>query len=100
MKRRTQKNNYVSTVATKNGMEFEIRLFENASDNSKVVAYGSITFAKVFTVRISVFVGKNGYFVRYPCVKSGDDWYDQAFPIDKNFRDYIEKAVTGLVEEL
>ena len=64
-------------------------------DKGKLKAAGSITLDDAFVVSgVSVIEGSKGLFVSLPSVKGNDDKYhDTAYPISKELRDDINKAV-------
>ena len=66
-------------------------------DKGKLKASGSITLDDAFVVSgVSVIEGSKGLFVSLPSVKGNDDKYhDTAYPLSKELRDDINKAVMG-----
>ena len=64
-------------------------------DKGKLKAAGSITLDDAFVVSgVSVIEGSKGLFVSLPSVKGNDDKYhDTAYPLSKELRDEINKAV-------
>lgn len=66
-------------------------------DKGKLKASCSITLDDAFVVSgVSVIEGSKGLFVSLPSVKGNDDKYhDTAYPLSKELRDDINKAVMG-----
>jgi len=61
----------------------------------KLKAFVNITFDDQFVVRgLKVIKGSNGYFISMPSRKMPDGSFrDIAHPINKEFRDLVEKVV-------
>ena len=72
----------------------EVRLKE-MEDKGSLKAFGSITLDDAFVVTgVSVREGSKGLFVSLPSYKGKDEQYhDSAFPLKKELRDEINKAV-------
>lgn len=72
----------------------DVRL-KKLEDKGKLKASGSITLDDAFVVSgVSVIEGSKGLFVSLPSVKGNDDKYhDTAYPLSKELRDDINKAV-------
>ena len=72
----------------------EVRL-KGLEDKGKMKAVGSITLDDALVVSgVSVIEGSRGLFVSLPGVKGNDDKYhDTAYPLSKELRDDINKAV-------
>jgi len=60
-----------------------------------LLGYADIAFDESFVVKgLRLMQGKYGPFVSYPSKKGEDgDYYDNVFPITKEFRKEIEEAV-------
>ena len=64
-------------------------------DRGKMKAIGSITLDGAFVVSgVGVVEGSKGLFVSMPSVKGADGkYYDSAYPLDKELREDIHRAV-------
>lgn len=64
-------------------------------DKGKLKAIGSITLDDAFVVTgVGVVDGSKGLFVSFPAAKGADEKYhDTAYPLSKELRDEISKAV-------
>ena len=73
--------------------EVRINLVKNTDSTLK--AFASITLDDEFVVKgLRVVEGRKGDFVAYPASKGDDDnYYENAFPLNKDTRDYIEDEV-------
>lgn len=73
--------------------EVRINLVKNTE--STLMAFASITIDDEFVVKgLRVIEGRKGEFVAYPASKGDDDnYYENAFPLNKDTRDYIEDEV-------
>ena len=65
------------------------------NSESTLKAFANITIDDEFVVKgLKVVEGKKGTFVSMPCTQGEDGkYYDDAFPITKECRDYIEDVV-------
>ncbi len=74
-----------------------VQLTKDTNENSKRVAKGSLTIAGCFVIYISVYKGRNGYFISYPNYKDNEgEYHDLAYCFD---RDVIE-GLTALITEM
>lgn len=73
--------------------EVRINLIEDSE--STLEAFASITIDEEFVVKgLRVVAGRKGDFVAYPASKGKDgEYYENAFPLTKNTREYIEDEV-------
>ncbi|HDP99206.1 MAG TPA: septation regulator SpoVG [bacterium] len=64
-------------------------------NEDKLKAFVNITFDDKFVVRgLKVIKGANGFFISMPSRKMPDGTFkDIAHPINKEFRDFIEKVI-------
>lgn len=61
---------------------------------TKLKAFASITFDNCFVISsLKVMDGNNGLFVAMPSQKKGDNYTDVCYPINKEFREELQKAV-------
>jgi stage V sporulation protein G len=68
---------------------------------SSIRAFVDVSFGGVFVVKgLRVVEGKNGIFVAMPGTKSNKDgkWYDNAYPLTKEFRDMLTELVMEAYE--
>ncbi len=88
-------------------MNITIKTFENADPDSAIKAHANMTIDNAFVVKnLSVVQGKNGLFVNMPHHKTneiGEDgknvYRDDAFPLNKELRDKIQKAAVESYEK-
>jgi len=81
-------------ITQERGMEItEINVTLRSEE--KLKAFVNITFDDQFVVRgLKVIKGSNGYFISMPSRKMPDGSFrDIAHPINKEFRDLVEKVV-------
>lgn len=73
----------------------EVRINLVKDSESTLEAFASITIDDEFVVKgLRVVAGRNGEFVAYPASKGADDnYYENAFPLNKDTRDYISDEV-------
>jgi stage V sporulation protein G len=63
-------------------------------ENSKLKGIGSVTLDSCFVVSgIKVMDGNNGLFVGMPSAKVKEEFKDICYPITKEFREELQKAV-------
>jgi stage V sporulation protein G len=79
-----------------------INLTLNRNENSKRIAFGSITMDKVLVITgVSVFKSEKGEFVKLPQYKKASGEYmDVTFPTTSELRKQINEAVLAKFEEL
>lgn len=65
------------------------------NSESTLKAFANITIDDEFVVKgFKVVEGKKGTFVSCPCTKGDDgNYYDDAFPITKECREYLEDVI-------
>ena len=70
----------------------EVRVVKQ--DNGKLKGFASITLGGVFVVHgFRLVEGQNGVFVGMPSNKVGDEFKDTAYPITKEFKEYLSEKV-------
>jgi len=63
-------------------------------DKNNLKAYADVVLEESIMIKgISVVDGKNGLFLNMPSKKNGDQYYEQVYPITKEFREELTKAV-------
>ena len=79
----------------------ECQIHRVKSDKSSLVAFANITFDDEFVVKgLKVVDGKNGLFVAMPSSRGEDGkYYDDAFPLTKECREYITDFVLSSYED-
>ena len=76
-----------------------VQLAEDTNPKSKRVAYGSLTIAGCFVIYISVYDGKNGYFISYPNYKDSDDEYhDLVYCFDREVIEGLTVLITEMLD--
>lgn len=76
-----------------------VQLAEDTNAKSKRVAYGSLVIAGCFVIYISVYEGKNGYFISYPNYKdSEDEYHDLAYCMDSNVIEGLKDLITEMID--
>jgi len=75
-------------------MKLQAKVFKNEG-SSKRVGNASVTFDGKFVIKgFGVIEGSNGLFVAMPSKKNQkDEWVDQAFPLNKEFREELTKVI-------
>lgn len=103
-KSRKSKTEYIKgTLDSKNlaslTRSITVQLKEDTNSKSKRVAYGSLTIAGCFVIYISVYEGKNGYFISYPNYKDAEDSYhDLAYCMDVQVIEGLKDLITELID--
>jgi stage V sporulation protein G len=65
-------------------------------EGNKLKAFASVTFDSCFVVTgIKIMDGNNGLFVAMPSAKVKEEYKDTCYPISKEFREELQKAVLG-----
>ena len=103
-KSRKNKTEYIK--GTLNSKDFKnlagsitVQLAEDTNSKSKRVAYGSLIIAGCFVIYISVYEGKNGYFISYPNYKdSEDDYHDLAYCMDVQVIEGLKDLITEMID--
>lgn len=76
-----------------------VQLAEDTNAKSKRVAYGSLVIAGCFVIYISVYEGKNGYFISYPNYKdSEDEYHDLAYCMDVQVIEGLKDLITEMID--
>lgn len=76
-----------------------VQLAEDTNAKSKRVAYGSLVIAGCFVIYISVYEGKNGYFISYPNYKdSEDEYHDLAYCMDSKVIEGLKDLITEMID--
>lgn len=81
--------------------DFTVRVTPFEREGSNMVGLASIVLDESFSVgNVSVVQGKNGMFVAMPSYKASNSKYrDVCFPITKEFREKVNKAVLETYEQ-
>lgn len=103
---RSRKNKTEYIKGTLKSKDFEnlagsitVQLAEDTNAKSKRVAYGSLIIAGCFVIYISVYEGKNGYFISYPNYKDSDDEYhDLAYCMDVQVIEGLKDLITEMID--
>ena len=103
-KSRKNKTEYIK--GTLNSKDFKnlagsitVQLAEDTNSKSKRVAYGSLIIAGCFVIYISVYEGKNGYFISYPNYKdSEDEYHDLAYCMDVQVIEGLKDLITEMID--
>lgn len=75
-----------------------VSLAEDTNSKSKRVAYGSLTIAECFVIYISVYEGKNGYFISYPNYKDSEgEYHDLAYCMDSQVIEGLKDLITEMI---
>lgn len=76
-----------------------VQLTKDTNENSKRVAKGSLTIAGCFVIYISVYKGRNGYFISYPNYKDNEgEYHDLAYCFDRNVIDGLTALITEMID--
>lgn len=76
-----------------------VQLAEDTNPKSKRVAYGSLTIAGCFVIYISVYDGKNGYFISYPNYKDSDnEYHDLVYCFDREVIEGLTVLITEMLD--
>lgn len=76
-----------------------VRLAEDVNPKSKRVAYGSLVIAGCFVIYISVYEGKNGYFISYPNYEDNDgEYHDLAYCMDVQVIEGLKDLITEMID--
>lgn len=76
-----------------------VQLTKDTNENSKRVAKGSLTIAGCFVIYISVYKGKNGYFISYPNYKDSEgEYHDLAYCFDRTVIDGLTALITEMID--
>lgn len=76
-----------------------VQLAEDTNPKSKRVAWGSLVIGGCFVIYISVYEGKNGYFISYPNYEDSDgEYHDLAYCIDVQVIEGLKDLITGLID--
>lgn len=76
-----------------------VQLAEDTNTKSKRVAWGSLVIAGCFVIYISVYEGKNGYFISYPNYEDSDgNYHDLAYCMDSNVIEGLKDLITEMID--
>ena len=76
-----------------------VKLAEDTNPKSKRVAYGSLVIGECFVIYISVYEGKNGYFISYPNYKDdNDEYHDLAYCMDVQVIEGLKDLITVMID--
>lgn len=103
-KSRKNKTEYIK--GTLNSKDFSnlagtvtVQLAEDTNAKSKRVAYGSLTIAECFVVYISVYEGKDGYFISYPNYKGSEgEYHDLVYCFDRDVIEGLKDLITEMID--
>lgn len=105
-KNKNHKNKTEYIKATLNSKDFvnltgsvTVQLAEDTNPKSKRIAWGSLVIAECFVIHISVYEGKNGYFISYPNYKdSEDEYHDLAYCMDVQVIEGLKELITEMID--
>lgn len=76
-----------------------VQLAEDTNSKSKRVAYGSLVIAGCFVIYISVYEGKNGYFLSYPNYQDSEgEYHDLAYCMDVQVAEGLKDLITEMID--
>lgn len=76
-----------------------VQLAEDTNPKSKRVAWGSLLIGGCFVIYISVYEGKNGYFISYPNYEDSDgEYHDLAYCIDVQVIEGLKNLITEMID--
>lgn len=76
-----------------------VQLAEDTNTKSKRVAWGSLVVGGCFVIYISVYEGKNGYFISYPNYEDSDgNYHDLAYCTDSNVIEGLKDLITEIID--
>lgn len=75
-------------------MKVTAKVFLPKKKMGNLKAFASLTIEdKIVITGLKLVEGKNGMFINFPQYKSGDDYKDIVFPLNKELRDKLTKLV-------
>ena len=75
-------------------MKVTAKVFLPKKEMGNLKAFASLTIEdKIVITGLKLVEGKNGMFINFPQYKSGDDYKDIVFPLNKELRDKLTKLV-------
>ena len=75
-------------------IKLDVRAYPIKEPKNKTVAFASATINDIVAINgIQVIDGKNGLFAQMPQTKVGDEYKDIAFPVTKELRLQLNKAI-------
>ena len=76
-----------------------VQLAEDTNPKSKRVAWGSLVIGGCFVIYISVYEGKNGYFISYPNYEDSDgEYHDLAYCMDVQVIEGLKDLITEMID--
>ena len=88
------KETQTAQTAASEAIKLDVRAYPIAEPKNKTVAFASVTINDMVAINgIQVIDGKNGLFAQMPQTKVGDEYKDIAFPVTKDLRLQLNKAV-------
>lgn len=76
-----------------------VQLAEDTNPKSKRIAWGNLLIAGCFVIHISVYEGKNGYFISYPNYKDSEGVYhDLAYCMDVQVIEGLKDLITEMID--
>lgn len=103
-KSRKSKTEYIKgTLDSKNlaslARSITVQLAEDTNTKSKRVAYGSLVIGGCFVIYISVYEGKNGYFISYPNYQDNEgEYHDLAYCMDVQVIEGLKDLITEMID--
>lgn len=76
-----------------------VQLTEDTNKKSKRVAWGSLVIGGCFVIYISVYEGKNGYFISYPNYEGSDgEHHDLAYCMDSKVIEGLKSLISEMID--
>lgn len=75
-------------------MKVTAKVYLPKKEMGNLKAFASLTIEdKIVITGLKLVDGKNGMFINFPQYKSGDEYKDIVFPLNKELRDKLTKLV-------
>ena len=75
-------------------MKVTAKVFLPKKEMGNLKAFASLTIEdKIVITGLKLVEGKNGMFINFPQYKSGDEYKDIVYPLNKELRDKLTKLV-------
>ena len=75
----------------------DVKVFKTKS--STLIANANITLDNELVIKVKLIEGKSGKFLSFPNHENCGEYYDDVFPITKEFRTELTDAVIDAYEE-
>lgn len=76
-----------------------VQLVKDTNKKSKRIAWGSLAIGGCFVIYISVYEGKNGYFISYPNYEDNDgEYHDLAYCMDSEVIEGLKDLITEMID--